>query len=297
MRVTFSTTMRAAMTDVNTTAENLAAKQLEVSSGLRVRVPSDDPAATVVAIGQQTELGTLSQFSRTADAATSRLSVADSVLSDMVTQLTAAKSATASVLVSTVTPSQTQAAVTQLQSIRDALVSDFNTSFSGSYLFAGSKATTPPFTETAGVVSAYQGDSSPVSVNIDRQITVATSLDGGQIAQGGAATDMFTDISNLITAIQTNNTAGINTGMTNLTAAFGRVVGAQTGVGISLQTLQAQQGRLTSAEQAATTQLSKAQDANMAQAISDMSSADTANRAALGAVATINKVSLLDYIG
>ncbi len=223
--------------------------------------------------------------------------MADSVLSDMVTQLTAAKSAGASVLVSTVTPSQTQAAVTQLQSIRDALVSDFNTSFSGSYLFSGSKATTAPFTETGGVVSAYAGNSSPVSVNIDRQITVATSLDGGQIAQGTAPNDMFTDLANLVTAVQANDTAGIKTGMANLDAAFSRVVQAQTGVGISLQTLQSQQSRLTSAQQAATTELSKAQDANMAQAISDMTTAETANRAALGAVATINKVSLLDYLG
>ncbi|MDE3156040.1 MAG: flagellar hook-associated protein FlgL [Acidobacteriota bacterium] len=297
MRVTFGMTMNSAMADVNATAQRLAGTQLEVSSGLRVRVPSDDPAATVVAIGQQTEIGALQQYSNTASAATSKLSVTDSVLSDMVTQLTAAKSSAASVLVSTVTPSQMQGAVMQLQSIRDALVSDFNTQYQGSYIFSGSKATTQPFTETAGVVSAYQGDASPVSVNIDRQITVPTSLDGGQIAQGSAATDVFTDISNLITAIQANDTTGINTGMTNLDAAFNRVVSAQTGVGISLQTLQAQQSRLTSAQQAATTQLSKAQDANMAQAISDMTSAETANRAALGAVATINKVSLLDYIG
>ncbi|HVC21286.1 MAG TPA: flagellar hook-associated protein FlgL [Vicinamibacterales bacterium] len=296
MRVTFQTMYRDSLTNVNKAEQNLQQLQQEVSSGVRVQVPSDDPAATVVAIKEQNQLSALTQFSNSTDAATARLNVVDSVMSDMVTQIDSAKTATAGVLGSNVTATQQQAAVAQLQSVRDALVSDLNTQFQGSYVFSGSQSTTAPYTESGGTVSAYQGDSNPISVNIDQQITVPVTFNGQAIAQGTAPTDVFTDIGNLITAIQGGNTAGINTGMTNLTNAFNRVVEAQTTVGINEQTLQSQQLRLQTQQQAATTQLSQARDANMAQAISGLAQAQTAEQAALGAAATINKVSLFDYL-
>ena len=42
--------------------------------------------------------------------------------------------------------------------------------------------------------------------------------------------------------------------------------------------------------------LSSEEDTNMAAAITGLSAADTAHKAALGAAATINKLSLLDYL-
>ncbi|HEY7789427.1 MAG TPA: flagellar hook-associated protein FlgL [Vicinamibacterales bacterium] len=297
MRVAFNTMYRSTIDDVNRAAQNLSDKQQEVSSGLRVRVPSDDPGATVVAISEQNQLSSVNQFSSNASAATARLNITDSVMSDMLTQLTQAKTVAASMLNSTATASQRQGAVATLQSVRDALVSDFNTTYHGSYLFSGSKSTTAAFSQGAGgVVSAYQGDSNPISISIDQQISVAGSFDGSVLSQGGAATDVFTDIDNLITAIQGSDMAGTSTGLQNLGAAFDRVTAAQTVVGVNEQTVTGEQLRQTTAAQAATTRLSQAQDANMAQAISGLAQATTAQKAALGAAATLNQVSLFDYL-
>lgn len=296
MRVTFQSMYQESLNNVNTAAQNLQRLQQEVSSGLRVQVPSDDPAAMAVAIKDQNQLSLLGEYTNTTNAATARLSVADSVMSDMVTQLTSAKTTTTAVLGSNVTATQRQAAVAALQNVRDALVSDLNTQFQGSYLFSGSKTTTAPFTETGGVVSAYQGDTNPISVNVDQQTTVPISFDGSAIAQGTAPTNVFTDIANLVTAIQTGNTAGIQTGLTNLGNAFNRVVEAQTTLGINENTLQSQQLRLQNQQQAATAQLSQARDANMAQAASGLAQAQTAEQASLSAIASLNKVSLFDYL-
>lgn len=296
MRITFNTVYQSTIDDVNRSAQELTDRQQEVSSGLRVRVPSDDPTATTVAIGEHAQLSAINQYSSNADAATARLSVADSVMSDMITQLTTAKTAAAGTLVSPLTAEQQQGAIATLQGVRDALVSDLNTSFHGTYLFSGSKSTTAPFTQGAGgVVSAYQGDTSPMTIALDKQISVAGTFDGSAITQGAAATDVFTDLDNLVTAIQGGNTASIQAGLTNLNAAFDRVASAQTAVGIDEQTITGQQSRLTTEQQASTTQLSKAQDANMAEAISSLAQATTAQQAALGAAATLNKVSLFDY--
>ena len=42
--------------------------------------------------------------------------------------------------------------------------------------------------------------------------------------------------------------------------------------------------------------MSKLEDVNMAEAITEMTHADAAYRAALGAVGTVSRVSLLDYL-
>jgi flagellin-like hook-associated protein FlgL len=55
--------------------------------------------------------------------------------------------------------------------------------------------------------------------------------------------------------------------------------------------------RLEDMRIAAMSRVSKFEDANLAEAISDMSRADSAYRAALGAVSTAARVSLLDYLG
>ena len=48
---------------------------------------------------------------------------------------------------------------------------------------------------------------------------------------------------------------------------------------------------------AAMSRVSTFEDANLAEAVSSMNRADTAYKAALGAVSTAARVSLLDYLG
>ena len=55
--------------------------------------------------------------------------------------------------------------------------------------------------------------------------------------------------------------------------------------------------RLQDTKLASTERLSRLEDADMAEAIAGMTRADAAYRAALGAVGTAARVSLLDYLG
>ncbi len=71
----------------------------------------------------------------------------------------------------------------------------------------------------------------------------------------------------------------------------------QAQVGAGEKALEDQKGRLTERDASARqARLSKFEDANMAEAISAMNRAETGYRAALGAAATIRRVSLLDYL-
>jgi flagellar hook-associated protein 3 FlgL len=297
MRVIFSDQFRDAASAIGVAASKLAQAQQQVSSGLRISKPSDDPAGAAAAVTDHATLGTIDAYTQTADTATSRLTVIDSTLSDIIDKLSAAQTAAASARGTVPTQGQRDAAAATLQGISDALVSDFNAQFHGAYLFSGTAATTAPFTVGAGgVVSGYQGNTASASVNVGQGHTLQVAFDGSSIAQGGAASDVFTVLSNLVTAVKAGDDAGIAQGMAALDAATSRATLTQTQVGTGLNALDDVRTRLTNEQLSTTAHLSKTEDADMASALTQMSAADTAYRAALGAASKLGSTSLMDYL-
>jgi flagellar hook-associated protein 3 FlgL len=297
MRVTFGSSMVPELADLQQSASELAKYQEQVSSGKRVSLPSDDPSAMADSIRQNADLSSIDELTLTADSANSRLTVTDSVLTDLVNQLTSAQSVVASALGTTQTASQRDALAQQLAGVRDAIFSDMDTTFSGSYLFSGGLGQTAPYTKNPdGSVSTYQGDTKPMSVNVGQNEAVPISFDGSAMMQGSDSQDLFAAFQQLITAVQTGDQAGMTAGQTALTNAFNRVTGTQSTVGANLDAISNQEARLSTMQLADQSQLSTDVDANMAESISAMQQANTAYQAALGAIGTSSKLSLLDYL-
>lgn len=297
MRVTFGTGTNIALADLERASAELARRQRQVASGKRVNEPSDDPSAAAATIRERNEIAAIDQFVRTTDSAQSRLSVIDTFLSDMITTLTAAQAAGCGAIGTTQNDAQREATARSLEGLRDALLSDANATFGGTYLFGGTASLTAPYAKNAdGSISTYQGEHNTLSVDIDRQRSVRISYDGQEVFQGADAQDVFATMQALIDAVRANDQAGVTAGVAGLKGAFDRLVGVQSRVGADLVALEEQAARLGQIRHATTERLSKDEDANMAEAITKMNEANTLYQAALGAVATRTKLSLLDYL-
>ena len=296
MRIPLITTYRNSVDAINQAAGQMVDAQRRVATGRRISVASDDPAGNSLLMAQNAAIAQIDAYTQATDTASSHLSIADSALTDIVNQLSAAQTAALSAEGSNKTQSQRDGAVASLQAIRDSLVNDLNTQVNGVYIFSGTKTTTAPFTEAGGVVSAYQGNASTDAVDIGTNRTIGLTIDGSQITQGSDPQDVFTTISTLITAIQAGDDNGMQQGGVALSNAFKRATAAQTLIGTALSSIDGAQQQLTAERLQATTRLSKVQDADMAQAVSDMSRANTAYQAALGAFARIGQLSLMDYL-
>jgi flagellar hook-associated protein 3 FlgL len=172
-----------------------------------------------------------------------------------------------------------------------------NTTFHGTYIFAGASATTQPFTAGAGgVINPYAGSTSQMAVDVGDGRSITVAFDGDAIAKGSASAHVFDVLDALITAVSGGNDAAISTGITELKAAFTRASTAQSLIGNDMQQIDSQKLRLQQMKLSGTERISKLEDANLAEAITNMSNADAAYRAALGAVSTATRVSLLDYL-
>lgn len=297
MRLTFNADCRNAMADLERAATELAKWQRAVSSGRRVNVASDDPAATARAINERGVIGSTDQYARAVDSVGSRLTIVDTVVSDIIARITDARATAAGARGSVPTDSQREAAARALREVRDDLQTDLNYKFRGIYLFAGSATTRAPYVSMpGGTVSEYQGDSVAVSVDVDRGRSLRVTFDGEALAQGTEADDVFVVLDRLAAAVQTGDQDGITSGLEALERAFDRAVAFQSAIGTALASLGDQALRLSSLKQASTALVSKDEDANMAEAISKMTQAETSYRAALSAVGNRTRLTLLDYL-
>lgn len=294
MRINFDP-LREGIGAINTASNQLQQAQLEVSSGKRVRRGSDDPASAQQALAERAELGAIDDYRHAADSASARLAAADSALGDIVDKLTLAISTTTGARGSNVDQSVRTAASTTLAGIRDAVRADLNTSFQGNYLFSGGQADKPAYA-LVNDAWTYQGDDNLVQVEVDRVRTVTIGFSGKAVAQGGDAQDVLTSIDDLIAAVENGDDDGMAAGIETLTRAFDRANQAQGRLGADESAVADTQLRLTERHTAVDARRSKLEDANMAEAITRMQQADQAYRAALGAVSSAEKQSLLDYM-
>jgi flagellar hook-associated protein 3 FlgL len=294
MRVTFNA-IQGSIDAINIAAAQFARAQEQVATGKRVQRPSDDPTSAERAIQDQSEIGTIDAYSQSANTAAARLSVLDAALSTMTDILTTALATATGGHGNTPDQISRDTASTKILGLRDALAGALNTNFRGTYVFSGSQAQTQPYSNATGGW-VYSGDAITVSADVAHNRSVDLAVDGQSIAKGTDATDVLSVLDTLATAVQAGDNPTITTSIDGLNRAFGRVVQAQSRVGSDEQSLADGQDQLTTLRLAGTRRLSQDQDANIAEAITQMNRSQTAYKAAIAAVGQSNQTSLLDYL-
>lgn len=297
MRITFQSLYRDSAASIEKTADRFVEAQRRVSSGKRMSKISDDPTAAATSVAERSNISQIDRYARTADSVGGRLGVVDAVLSDVVEKLTAARTLAMSAQGTSKTAGEREAAVQNLRAVRDALLDNMNTKYLGSYIFGGAAVTTRPYAVPGGgTFAAYGGDNNAVQVDVGDERAVTIAFDGEAITRGGDPQDLFETLDGLIAAVAAGDHAGITTGITALQQVFDRATAAQSRVGNDMQLIGAQKMRLQQMKHAGAERLAALEDLNMAEAITEMTHADAAYRASLGAVGAVSRVSLLDYL-
>lgn len=294
MRIIYDV-IRDGLPAIETAHGQLARAQQQLSTGKRISGAGDDPLAVQKAIGERTALGAIDAYTKTNEAASAQLALADNVLSGITDKLTAVQVAGLSARGDHVNDAARTAAAERIRSLRDALATDFNTTFRGTYLFSGTNVDRPPYAQVGGVWT-YQGNGDVTQVEVDRGRRVSVTFDGSRIAQGSDPADVFTVLDDLATAVESDDSAGIEQGLAAIERAFERTQRAIGSLGADEQSIDEATYRLASMRQSAEVRRGHLEDANLVEAATRMSQADTAYRAALAAVSTAERQSLLDYL-
>ncbi len=200
MRISTNTIYDSNISSMNQQQTNLLHTQLQVSSGLRVMTPADDPAAAaqVIEVSQSNAANT--QYATNRNAATTSLSMSEGILQSVTTLIQNIQTTAVNAGNGTLNNSDRQTLATNLQGQLNQLIGLANSQDgTGNYLFSGLQGKTQPFTTTASGIQ-YQGDSGQHLIQVSGSQQMAVNVTGA---------DLFMNVKNgngsFVTAASSNN--------------------------------------------------------------------------------------------
>jgi flagellar hook-associated protein 3 FlgL len=271
---------------------------LQVSTGKRVNVDSDDPSAAAGEVGISAQSGDCDQFLRSIASISTELQTADSALNSGVTALQQAISLGVEGANGTMSQQDRAALANEVQSISQQMLGIANLSYNGKYIFAGTADSQPPYVTAADGSVVYQGNDSVNQVEIEAGESIAVNQPGSQLFSAAGAS-VFQALSDLATTLvsSSSTTDDIANATNEVRNAYDQFNSARTFYGSTLDQLNASQDFLNSEQLQLTQQSSNLVGVDMNQAATNLTNAETARNAALQAAASVGNLSLFNYLG
>ena len=295
------------LTDLNRTEQQIGRDDQQLSSGIRVSVASDDPAAVTPLLDDQTQIAQLNQTvsnlqqqQTVAQTADSALQTASSLLNQLISIGTQGSNATQ-------TANTRSTLGQQVQEIEQQLVEVANTTAQGRYVFGGDSTSMQPYTfnwsSPEGVVSGGSPDNTLAVYGVDGS-SIIPGLTAGQIFDlqlpnngGPDPANVFQAVYQLGTSLLANDQTGTESALTSLQAAANHVSQCAAIYGNTEDWISQEIATANSRITDLTTQVSTLRDTDVAAAATDLSQGQVALEAALSAQGSLPTKSLFSYLG
>ena len=300
MRVSTSTLYDQGVRSMLQQQDGMFKLQQQLSTGKRIMTPSDDPigAARAHELAQSISLNT--QYADNRYRAADSLQLVDSTLGSISNLIQSVRTMAVAAGNPTFSDSERQMMAIELRGHFDELLGLANTKDEqGNYLFSGFQGNIRPFEQTGGSVT-YQGDQGQrlIQVSGSRQLPVSETGEA-VFVQTGSGESLFDTLGNFITTLEPNNTNlsdELSTAIGNLDFALDNVLSKRASTGSRLQEIDTLQqiGEDTAIQYKQS--LSRLQDLDFAQAISDMIRQQALLEAAQKTFTRVSDLSLFNMI-
>jgi flagellar hook-associated protein 3 FlgL len=311
MRVSSGLFTSNLMAQVNQLQNQQAQLQSEVSSGLSVTEPGDNPDAMGQTLNLQTSAAANTQYQSNI----TQLQSTATTVGDALTSLqTIAEQAGELATSSDGTTSATQLASNAAQVgslIQEALQVANTQDANGNYVFGGSANGQPPFvatTDASGNITgiAYQGNTDTPASEIGPNQTASAVMVGantsgtgpqGVLVNSGSGADLFSHLIQLQQDMTSGNTTNISsTDSKNLTNDEDNIVGGIAANGVVQATLQSASTAASQLGNNLTSQTSSLTGADMATTLTDLDQVQTSLQAAMQSGVMIMNLSILEFL-
>ena len=195
--------------NLNQSQQSLAVALQQVTTGLRVNQPSDDPGAAATMTISLASSATVDQYTANISSVTSQMQTADSSFSSIVTSLNTAVTLGTSGAGATVSTANKQAIATELEGVLSSVVAQGNASYQGVYLFAGSASSTLPLVPASTTYTSLAG-------TVALPLTAAYPLTAGSVT---SVSDASTGKTFVFTASAGATLSQLSTAIANAAAA------------------------------------------------------------------------------
>jgi len=294
------------LANLNQTETQLQQATAQISSGIAVEQPSDNPAAISEILQTETAISNNKQIQSNLSNASTEVNTADSALQTAVQAVQNAISLAAQGASSTVSADTRATLAQQVAGIQQTLVGIAQTTVNGSYIFSGDQDTQPPYqldsSQPEGVLQLVTDSSTRTIQSVDGT-SFAVALTAQQIFDAKnpdgtpASGNVFAAIQNLETALTNNDTAGITAASDSLQSASSYLndqLAFYGGVENRIQEATDLAQKFQTQQQ---TELSNLQDTNVAATATELSQLQVQQEASMSAEANIQQMkNLFSYL-
>ncbi len=227
MRITESRMTELAATRTGAARERVARAGAELSSGVRVLRPSDDPAAWAGA--ERARIRQSVSEARGGSIATSseRAAAADNALAILGDIVSRSRELAVQALNSSISPEARNAIAAEVRALAgSALAAANETANDGQFLFAGSRGETAPF----DITGTYVGDAIAAEIETAPTSKQVIALDGTALTAANGV-NVLAELQNFATALENNNLGGIQASIGALDSGVEQVSRARATIG------------------------------------------------------------------
>lgn len=307
MRISTSYAFESSMANLQRRQAQLSEAQVQLTSGKRVRMASDDPAAAAAAERALAAGARAEAHLRALAESRNAMTQTETALGDAGDLVQRARELMVSAGNASFDDAERATLADALRGIRADLLAVANRSDgAGRYLFGGQGSDTQPLRDAPGGV-VY--DASTGQLNAAAGEVTPLSLDGSAVfllapdpANPGGTLSVFDTLDQAIVDLSTPGLASadvaqtVGAGLTGLDAALGNLGRWRALAGEALNRADGIESRLTQRQVDAARDRSDAEDLDMLTAISDFQSQQTGYSAALQTYSLVQRMSLFDYI-
>jgi len=297
MRIASNTVSDNIVRQIQQLSSQQARLQTQVSTGLRISAPEDDPAAVARVLNLTSERRQLDQYGQNASRA---LAVSQASYAGLqnVKKISDRAGELATLGTGTLGPDAMQAYATETNQLLEQAVQAANTTFNGDYIYGGTAVSTPPFTVTRdanGQITGvtYAGNSTQAPIPLSETSSINPSTDGATNAGLG---DFINHLVSLRDALASGDPTAVSAVQGGLTTSENLLVSSIANVGGVQTRIQASQAQQTDRTTSLDSLISSETETDLPTAVVKLSQVQTAYQAALQSAANIMSHSLLDYL-
>jgi len=291
-RITQQTIGQHTFTNLQQSLGKLQTLQQELSSGKQLSKPSDNPQGTVAALSLRGDLARANQYTRNIDDGMNWLGITDSTLQKVVEQTQNARNLLIQGQSGAIDANGRAALATQVDQIREGLISLANTQYLNRPIFGGTASGSTAYSASG----TFQGNTGAVTRNVAPGATLDVNVTGPSTF-GDDTTGLFAALAQISSDLRANNAgAPLSTDLGNLDTNLSRVTNQLAEVGSRYNRLQVTKQRIGDSITQMTSSLSEVEDADLPKTIVDLQTQEVAYQAALAATSKVITPSLVDFL-
>lgn len=304
MRVTNNIMIDNMLMDLNNNLNRMMQTQRQMSSGVKFRIPSDDPIAVSRTLVLKGILNDNEQYTKNAKDGVSWLDLTDTALNQLTQNLQRVRELAVQGSNGTLSKQDAFSIAQEVQQIRDDIIKIGNTTYTGRYIFGGYDTQNPPLkTQPDGSV-VYRGIDGSVSnpqeiqFEVGQGITIPVNVEAYQVfgTNSGNNSDIFTDLKTLIDDLSNGNTQAVSSMLGKIDDHLNNVLAIRADIGARQNRMQLILDRLQDDNINYTDLLSKTQDVDIAEVSMKLANDQNVYTASLMLGSKIIMPTLIEFI-